>query len=305
MSTRHIALLYRSAAEYVAGVVPFLTDGIAADQPTFVAVPRPNLELIRRALNGNAAAVVFTDMTGVGRNPGRIIPAIQQFVDAHRSTQVRFVGEPIWPGRTAAEICEATRHEAMLNAAFAGVDVDILCPYDAARLEPDVVADAWRTHPLVVDGTSHHDSQQFTDPEQMYDGGDLLAPPPHDIRAIAIDADELSDVRQFVRRYAKAAGLGPRRTQDLVLAANEIATNTIIHTVGPGTLRLWQDSSAVVCEIADSGHIIDPFAGRRSPDVSNDHGRGLWMANQLCDLVQLRSTENGTTIRLQIAHHAA
>jgi anti-sigma regulatory factor (Ser/Thr protein kinase) len=34
------------------------------------------------------------------------------------------------------------------------------------------------------------------------------------------------------------------------------------------------------------------------PPLSDEGGRGLWLANQLCDLVQIRSGENGTVVRL-------
>jgi anti-sigma regulatory factor (Ser/Thr protein kinase) len=85
-----------------------------------------------------------------------------------------------------------------------------------------------------------------------------------------------------------------------VLAVNELTTNTIVHTPGSGTLGIWSEPQTVVCEIRDSGFIADAFAGRHSPTDSADHGRGLWMANQLCDLVQIRSNNSGTTIRLHV-----
>lgn len=138
----HDGLLYRTPAEYLAGVLPFLHAGLTADDPVFVAVPGPNLALLQDGLDDDRASVQFADMTLVGRNPGRIIPAIRRFVDAHPARRVHFVGEPIWPGRSAAENCEATRHEAMLNTAFADAAVDILCPYDVSRLDPVVIADA-------------------------------------------------------------------------------------------------------------------------------------------------------------------
>jgi anti-sigma regulatory factor (Ser/Thr protein kinase) len=63
-------------------------------------------------------------------------------------------------------------------------------------------------------------------------------------------------------------------------------------------LRLWQQGDAVVCEFTDRGHITDPLAGRRTPSLTSEGGRGLWLANQLCDLVQIRSGGHGTTVRL-------
>lgn len=296
----HDGLLYRSQADYLAGVLPFIDAGIAADQPVLVAVPEPNLDLLRRAVAGSPM-VEFADMMSLGRNPARILPSIHRFLDAYPLLRVRVVGEPIWPGRTAAEICEATRHEAMLNTAFADAAIDILCPYNINHLQPAAIADAWRTHPFVLDHDQRHPSPNYTDPLRIYAGDDPLVPdPPDGVQVVAIGADDLPSVRQFIRQAAAELGLDPRRTHDLVLAVNEITTNTVLHTPGTGTLRIWSEPCAVICEIRDQGFIGDAFAGRRAPNDAADHGRGLWMANQLCDLVQLRSTERGTTIRVHM-----
>jgi hypothetical protein len=37
------------------------------------------------------------------------------------------------------------------------------------------------------------------------------------------------------------------------------------------------------------------------PDPDPESGRGLWLVNQLCDLVQIRSGPSGTTIRVHMA----
>jgi anti-sigma regulatory factor (Ser/Thr protein kinase) len=297
----HDGLLYRTEADYLTGVLSFLAAGFAAAEPAFVAVPEANLDLLESGIDSSAGTVEFADITRIGRNPARLIPFIHRFVDAHPGQRVRFVGEPIWPGRSAAEICEATRHEAMLNTAFADVPIDILCPYGVLDLEPAAIADMWRTHPTVVDHNERRASPAYSDPHRLYAGEHPLLPePPADVRAIPVRADDLAAVRAFVRRSAAEYGLGSRRTQDLVLAVHEIATNTILHTAGSGTLRIWFESATVVCEIRDGGHIADALAGRRPPNDTSDHGRGLWMANQLCDLVQLRSSELGTTIRVHV-----
>jgi anti-sigma regulatory factor (Ser/Thr protein kinase) len=257
--------------------------------------------LLSNALGGTAANVRFEDMTTLGRNPARIMPAIWRFIEANPARRVQLVGEPIWPGRTAAEVCEATAHEAMLNTAFADAAVDILCPYDASLLDAAIVADAWRTHPTVVDNDQRVDSPLYGDPERLYEGGGPPLPdPPDDAQLVSVAPAALDGVRRLVQQFAASAGLPPRRTHDLVLAVNEIATNTMVHTRDVGSLRIWQEPGVVVCEIRDTGHIADPFAGRFLPSDSSDHGRGLWMANQLCDLVQIRSSERGTTIRLQV-----
>jgi anti-sigma regulatory factor (Ser/Thr protein kinase) len=302
----HDGLLYRTSADYLDGVLPFLHAGLEADQPALVAVPEPNLSLLREGLNGGTDQVELVDMTRIGRNPARIILTIHRFVDAHPARRVRFVGEPMWPGRSEAEVCEATRHEAMLNAAFADSTVDLLCPYDVSQLDPDVVAGAWRTHPNVVDNAKRQASPHFTDPRRLYTGDEPPLPdPPDDVSVLSVKADDLASVRNFLRHFGSEVGLSSRRTQDLVLAVNEIATNSILYTPGSGMLRIWVEPHAVICEIHDTGFITDDFAGRRPPSDAADHGRGLWMANELCDLVQLRSTAAGTTVRVHVDRASA
>jgi anti-sigma regulatory factor (Ser/Thr protein kinase) len=92
------------------------------------------------------------------------------------------------------------------------------------------------------------------------------------------------------------------RVDDLVLVANELACNSIRHGGGTGTLRLWRESGELVFEVQDRGLVTDPLIGRRNPNPTTGGGAGLWIANQVCDLVQIRSTpENGTTVRVHIA----
>src|SRR5689334_20753841 len=72
----HPALFYRDAAEFIAGTVPFIREGLAAGEPVAVAVPRSGLELIRAELGYDAARTTLIDMAQAGRNPGRIIPSV-------------------------------------------------------------------------------------------------------------------------------------------------------------------------------------------------------------------------------------
>jgi anti-sigma regulatory factor (Ser/Thr protein kinase) len=104
----------------------------------------------------------------------------------------------------------------------------------------------------------------------------------------------------LVGRFGTAAGLEEARTTDLVLAVDEVATNSLRHGGGRGTLQIWREDGAVVCEVRDAGRIQDPMAGRERPALDRDGGRGLWMVNQLCDLVQLRTLPAGAVVRLHL-----
>jgi anti-sigma regulatory factor (Ser/Thr protein kinase) len=85
-----------------------------------------------------------------------------------------------------------------------------------------------------------------------------------------------------------------------VVAANEAATNSVLHGGGSGAVRAWTTDDALVCEVRDSGRIEDPVVGRVRPKAGTDGGHGLWLAHQVCDLVQVRSHRRGTAVRLHM-----
>jgi anti-sigma regulatory factor (Ser/Thr protein kinase) len=300
----HEALFYRTTEEYLAGVGRFARAGLEAGDPVLVAVPgREKIDALRTATAVDGR-VAFADMRRVGRNPARIIPFVRAFADWQPDRRLWFVGEPVWPDRTDPEYQECVRHEALLNAAFADAAVSIFCPYDMAGLDQLAIADACRTHPVLVDTVGSRESPRYTDPAVLYAAEDRPLPEPSgDVDMLPYGRDDLHLIRGLVRYRARLAGLSEDRADDLLTAVNEIATNTVSHTGAGGTLRIWRDAATdrLVCELRDGGRIDDMLAGRRRPDPEADHGRGLWLANQFCDLVELRSNGAGTTVRLHAA----
>lgn len=298
---RHVGFFYRTAEEYATTVAAFLGDGVAAGEPAFAALPEGQLSLVAEALGAGARRVEFADMTEMGRNPGRIIPRVQAFVDLHAGQHVRYVGEPIWASRSRAELREATRHEALINLAFAGADAEILCPYDTTRLGQAVIAEARQTHPLLLSGGDGGTSLEYSGPFGLPSSCSAPLPARPDTAVIHTYRSDLSQVRDLVLKSAREAGLPDERAGDLVLAVSEVAANTLRHTPSPGTLAIWHDPHEIVCEIHDDGVIADPLAGRRRPPPDALGGHGLWLVHQVCDLVELRSDTTGTTVRMHMA----
>jgi anti-sigma regulatory factor (Ser/Thr protein kinase) len=295
----HPALFYRGDAEYLAGTVPFVLDGLAAGAPVAVAVPGRNLELLRAELGAEAERVLLMDMTEAGRNPGRIIPGVlRSFADDHPDQQVRIIGEPIWASRSELEYPACVQHEALINAAFTGRDVTILCPYDAARLTPEVLADAEATHPVLIDSAGQRDSAAYA-PDQVVAAYNRPLPDP-DLPADAFTVTSAADVgvvRRVARDHARDAGLPADRVADVELVVTELATNSIEHGGGVGTVRLWTDDGLLVCEVRDQGTFADPLAGRRPAQLNQIRGRGLLLVNHLADLVRLHTNVAGTVLR--------
>lgn len=300
-SFTHVAFMYATEGEYARGVAGFLRDGVDAGEPAFAAIPPARISLVEDALGPAAALVEFADVTEIGRNPAWIIPRVLAFAGRNPGRHVRYAGEPIWPARAGAELREATRHESLINLAFADADVEIFCPYDTAALAPEVISDARRTHPLMVSGDGPLASTGYAEPFQIPDSCDLpLPPPPAGVRPFTY-TDSLVPVRALVSARAWEAGLPAARASDLVLAVSEVAANTLRHVRSQGTLAIWRDGGEIICEIRDDGVIADPLAGRRLPAPESGGGHGLWLVHQVCDLVEIRSGSAGTTVRMHMS----
>ena len=119
---RHEALLYAGEDEFVDATLPFIEQGVGANEAVLVVVSNRKIDALRERL-ADGQAVMFANMEHVGTNPARIIPAWRSFVEgsSKRKQAMRGIGEPIWPGRTASELAECHHHEALLNTAFAAV----------------------------------------------------------------------------------------------------------------------------------------------------------------------------------------
>jgi anti-sigma regulatory factor (Ser/Thr protein kinase) len=300
---QHAALFYETDDDYVERVGSFVREGLADDEAVLVAVSARQIGMLRDHLGADAGAVTFADMAELGRNPAHIIPEWQAFVEEYSAASHGFrgVGEPIYPERSPAELVECHRHEHLLNVAFAdGPSWKLLCPYDTVKLPVAVVDEARRTHPLVSESGPLDPSGHYHDVDRAGMPADPLPAPPADHQRMAIAPGCLPELRGFVAEHGRSAGLRAERVEDLVLAANELATNTLVHAGGDGSLRVWRDPAALLCEVEDRGHIEAPLADRTRPELGQDGGRGLWLANHLCDLVQVRSSPAGTTIRLHV-----
>ncbi|WKV75824.1 sensor histidine kinase [Streptomyces sp. PCS3-D2] len=303
----HPALFYRNLTEYVTGVSGFVRAALASDEPVLVAVPGPRLDALRDSLGpAGSTGITWTDMAELGRNPGRVLAALQEFADRDPGRAARIVGEPVWPGRSPAEVLEATRHEALINTAFADRPATVLCPYDVAGLEPAVVDGARRTHPTLIEQGRELPSEAYTDAARVTADLDRPLPEPDGpVALLAYARGGLASVRAYAERWARGTALTAARRGDLVMAISEGAANSLCHGGGTGTLRLWSVSgpaAGVVAELRDDGHLADPLAGRRRPSLASARGgRGLWMIHQLCDLVEVRATESGFTLRLHLA----
>ena len=303
-SFRHEALFYEGRDGFVSRASTFIRDSLGNGEPILVVVSEEKIELLRRELGGEADGVRFADMMQVGRNPARIIPAWRDLVAEHAMSDRRFrgIGEPIWAARSASVLVEFARHEALLNLAFAeGSAWWLACPYDTQQLAPSVIAEAERNHPWVTRDGERRGSGTYRGLDDLVRPFAEPLPEPSSRpreHRFGRGGESLADLRLRVGEAAAVFGLGPARTGDMILIVNEIATNSVRYAGGAGTLRMWEEGASVICEVGDTGRILDPLVGRRKPPADRGSGFGLWLANELCDLVQIRSFPTGSVVRL-------
>jgi anti-sigma regulatory factor (Ser/Thr protein kinase) len=301
---RHEALLFAGPASLVAAATPVIRAAVARDEPVMAMFELATIDLLRSALGRDAASVEFADMRTIGHNPACVVPAWRAFVDdhAHTGRTMHGFGEPLWAGRAPKVLGECRLHEALVNVAF-GADESfrLACAYDTEALAPAVIDSVQGTHAFVQrDGDVRPSAADgMLDAAGLFE--EALPDAPGGAVEVAFDGRSIAVVRRLVGREAAAASLDRGAQRDLVLAADELAVNSVRHGGGSGVLRIWLEDVDVVCEIADRGHITDVLAGCRRPGPTARGGRGLWMVNQLCDLVQIRSSEAGTAVRMRMA----
>lgn len=299
----HEAMLYAGRADFIVQTLPFIRDAVVGAQPILVAVDQRKIDELRVALGPDAAKVRFEDMANIGRNPARIIPLWRSFLDEHSANGqgMRGIGEPIWAGRSSDELVECERHEALLNVAFAvsPAALRLVCPYDTGSLPTSVIEEARRNHPIVTNEGTRERSETYLDLDAITRPFDAPLPPPAEIAVeMRFDESRLRDLRTFVESEAMERGVELARMPDVILAVHETATNSIHYGGGGGVLRIWSQDGKMICEVHDHGRIDQPLVGRVTPNPTEPGGFGLWLANQFCDLVQVRTSSKGSTVRL-------
>jgi anti-sigma regulatory factor (Ser/Thr protein kinase) len=292
----HCALLYHSEREYVDALLRFISEGLDRAEPVLVAVPGEKLASLRAALGNAAADVTMSDITGFGRNPGRIIAAHLAFVERHPGRHVRIIAEPVWAGRTAFEYSACMQHEALANIALDGLDVTGLCPYDASCLDESVLADVRLTHPQIWQGGSREHSPEYALDAALDQCNQPLATNPAAVTYTVGEPADLAGARRCGERYGRLLGMSTDRVADLMLVATELATNSLDHAGGACRLAFWYEAGHVVCEARDMGYWADPLAGRRPPAAQGVGPYGLFVVNVIADLLRTHTTPAGTTI---------
>ncbi len=304
----HEALYYASDEDLLAVVVPFLRGGVAAGEPTVVALGAEHAELVRAALPPeDTDAVVFHPGGDMYARPASAIRCYRAMLAEHTAAgagQIRIIGE-LPPAELGATWDWWARYESAINHAYDEFPLWSMCAYDTTTTPPAVLADVARTHPrAAAPGDRHIPSSAYLAPEQFLTTPVPVVPDPLQLTPPAYERDnpEPADVRAAVVRLSEAIPGRPLtqdKITDLRMAATEAVTNALHHGTPPVVVRGWAGADRIVLTITDQGKgPRDPFAGLQAAPHAPAGGLGLWLINQVCDHVAMHRDHEGFTLRL-------
>jgi anti-sigma regulatory factor (Ser/Thr protein kinase) len=294
----HSALIYGSDDEFTEVALPFVEGGVAAGEPTLVAVQDRNIKILRAALGGEPDGVTLLPAEEWYESSARSRDKFGRWARERAGAgRVRMMGESPRSVGNEAQIRDWARYESVINVAFAGLPVSFLCPYDARVLTPEILEHAHSTHPEIIGSDGPVASETYEDPLEFCGRLDSRVERPLGEPATVLDFNlaDLHAVRQVVTSMVVASGLPGSRADELALAVNEIASNALVHGSPPATLRIWQEDGELICEVSDGGEgIKDVLAGQLTPPPDGIGGRGLWLARMLSDAVEIRNGKGCT-----------
>jgi anti-sigma regulatory factor (Ser/Thr protein kinase) len=289
---RHDALTYSGEDDFVRRAGHFLSTGLALGEPALLISDPRRLWAVREVIGTTSRDLRLIDTTADARNPAVLLSVLCSFADQADGRRCRGLGDIARPGLSDALAAEQQLHELLLNTPVANNwNMWMACSYDTSLLTADDVESVLANHPAQRVDMTNVLAAKF---------GSELPARPGDTESFPVNGRDLSTVRAIVRTAATMAGLDEDRADNFVYAVNEVVTNSIRHAGGAAEMALWMADGDLVCEVQDGGHIADPLTGRIPPGLSQTSGRGLWMVNQLCDLVQVRSPARGTCVRMYI-----
>jgi anti-sigma regulatory factor (Ser/Thr protein kinase) len=301
MGAVHEAFLYSTPEELAQRLVPRLAPALDDGGPVVAVLDEPTRTEVRHALGDDADRVEYHDPSTVHRLPPFTVAVrwarLGRLVDTPDG-RATVVGQHV-AGLPGCGETHWARLDIGLNVALAGLPVTVLCPY---RTDVQELARVHATHPHVTTAQGSAASDGYREPAEAL--VEFPPPPAPDLGAptaeLTFTASGLGELRYLVAEVAAQGRTDPDRVADLVLAVNEIGSNSVEHGSGRGVLRLWASGDGVTAEVTDSGTAHLPFPGMVAPATTGVRGRGLWLASELCDVLQVWSDPAGTVVRLRM-----
>jgi anti-sigma regulatory factor (Ser/Thr protein kinase) len=298
----HEAGFYGSDAEFLALILPFVEEGLAAGEPVVIGYDDRKSDLLRSRLT-DPSSVEFIVDRGLYATPTRAIATYRRLFEFHVALgagQIRIAGDVPHPGN-GREFEGWDRYECAVNTVWQDFPVWGRCLYDTTTASAAVIDAVERTHPrLLASAGSRYRSGRFQELAEF----EALPPVPDPLEAVTPSIELIdrppAEARRALIRIASGR-LEAKTLKELIQAASEAAGNAIYHGEPPVTVRIWATSRRIVVSVHDCGPgPADPLAGlvpaTQDPLLP---GWGLWLIHQFdIDTALIRSGD-GFTVRLR------
>jgi anti-sigma regulatory factor (Ser/Thr protein kinase) len=299
----HTTVCHRSTAEAVEQLVPFVEEGLRAHDDVVVNLTTERVAHLVAQLGDDAERVRWCDTHHWHPHPARRLRAIQELADdvaCHGRGRLRFIGECAFSAGSPQLLAEWERFDAVLNHALVGAPISLVCTYDLQQLAPEVVERARCSHPHI--GLLPPVENEDYLPPADYLAQRRGAPLPVPAEAVRLSGRPTPlDARALVHEVLGGAGIGRQKVDDMAVAVTEVVTNAWQAGARRVEVACWYVDGEAGVQVDDDGPgLRDPLAGYRRPAPSDERGRGLWIARQLADALDVWPHDCGTALRLRL-----
>lgn len=296
---RHAAAIYDSDEGFLRTVIPFVEEGLATGDPIIVTL-NPEQQVLLASVIGQPEGISQLVVGEHYHHPLSALRANRTLFESHLqagAARVRLVGD--LPRETPMAWRGWARYEALCNHHLTDLAVTALCTYDIRTTDESVLHDVRRLHALLTDNNGKQQpNPSYVQPDAFLRDWSQGSADPLEAGApqLHLADPQPSDGRRAVAALATTAGVA---SEGLVAAVSEVLSNAHVHGQPPVALRGWSSRGRVVLKVSDGGPgPADPIAGLIVPDGEATGGRGLWIANQLCDMFSITAEDDGCSVRM-------
>jgi anti-sigma regulatory factor (Ser/Thr protein kinase) len=299
LETRHALFVYDDDDAFAETVSGFLLDGLEAREGVYAVLDSRRTALLEDALGAVSERVVYLDRDTYYTRPEAALAGYDRIVREALSDgqpSLRVIAE-LPPSTSPDEWDRWMSYEAVVNRALAGRPLWIVCGYDRRELPPEVVWEAYRSHPEVY-GTASANAR-YTEPEEVLRTLARTAAVLPALQRLAVR--DARDLRRQLAAALAAANVDAERAQDLGIAAGEVLAEAHRHGYHAPTLRVGLVEGRFACELGDVGPVFDdPLAGWLPPRSGVDAGASLWIARQLSSQLEVLRAGAVVSVRLWV-----
>ena len=300
----HEALFYRDDDDFLAGLVPFVREGLASTGRASWSLPRGRMDAAPgRPGRGRRRRPLARDEE-LGRNPARIIGAwADALAEATADGRtLRGVGEPAWYGPAGRSSCRVPAARAAAEPRLRRRPAwRLLCPYDEVAAAAGGVRPRAGGPPDPLDlrrraaqrpvhpGTATSSLRRAAGAAAARVSCGASSAVPRDIPATRHTVGPVRPHLRALRRQRRGARARRRRSSRPTASATAGAA---------ARSRCGCRTTPPSSSSPTPGTSPTRSPAGCTPSHEQEGGRGLFLVHQLCDLVQLRSSPEGTTVRV-------